>query len=719
MAIVQLWEGLETALGRDYAIERELGRGGMATVFLATDLRHHRPVAVKVLRPEVAASIGAERFLREIAIIATLQHPHIMPLFDSGEAGGGPGKPGPYLFYVMPFVAGESLRTRLEREARLPVDEALQLTEEIADALDYAHRHGIVHRDIKPENIMLEEGHAIVADFGVARAADAAPGRTTGERIAIGTAAYMSPEACAGEAQMDGRGDLYSLACVTYEMLTGQPPFSAPSIRALMARHVIDLVPPLAEVRPDVPRAMARALGRALAKDPADRFPTLAEFRRALTAPTPDAEVLKSIAVLPFANSSSDPGQEYLSDGLTDEISNALTRLRHLRVASRTSTFALKGQTHDVRAIGERLSVQAVLEGSVSREGTRLRVTAQLVDTADGYQLWAERYEREIEDVFAIEEEIAQSIVRALQVISSDRERRGLARAPTASIKAYECYLRGRQFLYQTRKKSLQYARELFGQAIQLDPNYAVAHAGLADAVSLLNVFYPGAAADLAEADAASRRALELAPELPEAHTSRAFALWMLGQDQASRTEFATAIRMDPKQFDAHFLLARARFQKGEMEEAARGFEQAADVREDYQARFFAAQSYAALGRMSEATAAYRRALEVAQDHLALNPDDPRAATMCAVAHCRLGDREAGVTWAQRALAIDPEDAGVKYNVACLYAIEGRTEDAIRTLQAAVASGFGNREWLERDPDLESIRHDSRFRALMAEHQSA
>jgi serine/threonine protein kinase/Tfp pilus assembly protein PilF len=711
--------GLTNALQDRYRFEGELGRGGMATVYLAEDLKHHRHVAVKVLRPEAAASIGAERFLREIAIIATLQHPHIMPLFDSGEVGGGPGTPGPCLFYVMPFIAGESLRTRLDRETRLPVDEALELTEEIADALDYAHRHGVVHRDIKPENIMLEEGHAIVADFGVARAGDAPPARITGEQLAVGTAAYMSPEACAGEARIDGRSDLYSLACVTYEMLTGSPPFSAPSTRALMARHVIDLAPSLAEARPEAPRTVARALGRALAKDPADRYPTVAEFRHALTAPVEGAERLKSIAVLPFANSSSDPGQEYLSDGLTDEISNALTRLRYLRVASRTSTFALKGQPHDVRAIGERLNVQAVLEGSVSRERNRIRVTAQLVDTADGYQLWADRYEREIADVFAIEEEIAHSIVRALRVIASDRERRGLAHAPTASIQAYECYLRGRQFLYQTRKKSLEYARELFSQAIQLDPNYALAYAGLADTVSLLNVYYPRAAADLAEADAASRRALDLAPELPEAHTSRAFALWMLGQNRASREEFATALRMDAKQFDAHYLLARARFQSGEMEEAARGFERAAEVREDYQARFFAAQSYAALERTSEATAAYRRALDVVQDHLALNPDDPRAATMCAVAHCRLGDQEAGLDWAERALAIDPEDAGVKYNVACLYAVEGRTEDAIRTLRAAVSSGFGNREWLERDPDLESIRHDSRFQALMTKGSPA
>ncbi len=709
--MVELSQRLQTALGRHYAIEREIGSGGMATVFLATDLHHHRSVAVKVLRAEAAASIGADRFLREIGIIATLQHPHIMPLFDSGEADG-------FLYYVMPFVAGESLRERLVREPPLRMEEALQLAQDVAGALDYAHRHGVIHRDIKPENILLEEGHAILADFGVAREIDGASTIITGERVAIGTAAYMSPEVCSGGSRVDGRGDLYSLACVTYEMLTGRPPFSAPSTRALMARHVVDLAPSLTELRPEVPRAVARALGRALAKDPADRFPTLAAFQLALSTPSEDPDILTSVAVLPFANGSSDPTQEYLSIGLTDEISNALARLQNLRVASRTSTFALKGHSHDVRAIGERLNVQAVLEGSVSREGNRLRVTAQLVDTADGYQLWADRYEREIEDVFAIEEEIAQSIVRALRVISSDRERRGLGRAPTSSIKAYECYLRGRQYLYQTRKKSLQYARELFAKAIQLDPKYALAHAGLADAVSLLNVYFPSAVVDLAEADTASQRALELAPELPEAHTSRAFALWMLGKDQPSRDEFATALRLDPRQFDALYFQARSQFQHGEFEAAAQGFERAAEVREDHQARFFAAQSFAALGRMREATAAYRQALAVVQDHLALNPDDPRAATMCAVTHCRLGDLEAGLAWAERALKIDPEDPGVRYNVACLYAVEDRREDAIGALEAAVATGFGNVEWLERDPDLESIREDPRFGALMTRLRS-
>lgn len=702
-------ERLSAALADRYAVERELGRGGMSTVFLAGDLKHGRQVALKVLRPNVARVLGSELFLREIRVSAGLSHPNILPLYDSGDADG-------LLYYVMPYVAGASLRERLEREKRLSIKEALHVAADIADALAYAHERGVVHCDVKPENILLEAGHAMLADFGVARALWAVGGlETSSPGHTMGTPAYMSPEAFGGERDLDGRSDLYALACVLYELLGGQPPFVAATARALAARHMFDEVPPLGTVRPEVPAHVVRAVTRALAKDPVDRWASMAEFADALAdAPAPSPDAAKSIAVLPFANLSPDPEDEFLSDGITEEIITSLAKLQGLRVAARTSTFQYRNRGADVRAIGERLGVGSVLEGSLRRDGRRLRVTAQLIDVTNGYHLWSERYDREMADVFAIEDEIAQRIAQALEVVLGEREDRGPGRVTTADVRAYEYYLRGRQFFGQTRRKSLEFAAAMFERAIAIDPSYALAHAGLADGSAMLAMYYPPGDAELERADAASLRALEYAPDLAEAHEARGFFLWIAKRPDEAVVEFETAIRLDPKQFEARYFYARLCFQKGETEKAARLFEEAASVREDYQARFFAAQSYTALGRAAEAEAAYRRAYAVAEDHLALNPDDPRAATMGAVALCRTGQPEKGLLWAEQAVAVDPEDAGVRYNVACLYALEGKADEAITNLEEAFRHGFGNREWIAHDPDLDGLRGDPRFQALFS-----
>ena len=423
-----------------------------------------------------------------------------------------------------------------------------------------------------------------------------------------------------------------------------------------------------------------------------------------------------SIAVLPLVNLSADQGDEHLSDGIAEELINALNQVAGLRVASRGSCFRFKGETADTREVGRELGVETVLEGSLRRSGDQIRINVQLADTSDGFDIWSGSYDRRFTDIFELQADISRSIVDALRVELPGGAPTDLVTAPTADVTAYEFYLRGRQFFHERRKKALQFARQMFRKAIEIDPDYGLAHAGLAESCSLLAHWYQDEreGENLEEADAASRRAIELAPELGQTHASRGFVLFLIGRMDEAMGEFERAIELDPKQFEARYFQARAWYQHGDLERAVELFEEAARVREDHEARYFAAQTYTALGRDATARQAYERALPVIDKHLELNPHDARAWTMAAVSHSRLGDRESGLASAQRALDADPEDAAVLYNVACFYALEGEPDSAIGCLERASEAGFAHREWIEHDPDLDSIRDDPRFRALMA-----
>jgi adenylate cyclase len=422
----------------------------------------------------------------------------------------------------------------------------------------------------------------------------------------------------------------------------------------------------------------------------------------------------KSIAVLAFVNMSNDPDNEYFSDGIAEEIINTLTKVKALRVASRTSAFAFKGKSEDLSEIGRKLKVNAVLEGSVRKAGNRLRVTAQLIDVADGYHLWSERYDRQLEDVFAIQDEIAGNIVRALRVVLGEDEKRAIEKAPEENVQAYEYYLRGRQFFHQFRRTALQYARRMFDRAIEIDPNFARAHAGIADCCSFLYMYWDSSKANLESADASSREALELGRESAEAHTSRALALTLRRQYDEAREEFEAALRLNPILFVAHYFFARACLTESKLDEAVSHYRDAWRVRpEDYQAIFLSADPLMKLGRRDEALEAARQGLKVADAHLDLNPDDARAWYLSAAALMRLGQGGQALERAQRAYAIDPTDAGVLYNLACIYAVGGLTAEALDHLDKAIQNGFGQREWLENDSSLDSIRDEPRFQALL------
>jgi serine/threonine-protein kinase len=553
----------------------------MATVYLALDRKHDRYVALKVLHPELASGIGPDRFLREIHVAARLSHPHILQLHDSGITGGCP-------YYTMPYIEGRSLQERLLNEGQLPIDQAVSIASQVADALDHAHRQGIIHRDIKPANILIGDGGAIIADFGIARALDVSGEKALTETgLALGTPTYMSPEQGSADAHIDGRTDIYALGIVLYEMLTGQPPFTGRTAQAILARHAVDPVPSLRTVRPTAPLQLERAVTRALAKVPTDRFATAAAFSSALQlAIRPDAPVTTegtplsavgfhstqpSIAVLPFTNLSADPGTTYFSDGMTEDLINALVKVPRLRVVARSSVFAVKKEGLDARAIGERLEVTGILEGSVRSVGNHLRVTAQLIDAASGYHIWSEVYDRDMTDVFALQDEVARAIVDAFKLRLADSTDSRLVRPATQSLQAYTYYLKGRSAAVKRSPDGLRAAVEWFSQAVQADPSYALAYTGLAEAYHLLAIYGVALPKDTyPRARYAAERALALNDNLADAHLAAAYSPLCFEWDwTVAGRECRRAIDLGPSLTQAHHWLAWCLVITGQKAEAA------------------------------------------------------------------------------------------------------------------------------------------------------
>jgi serine/threonine-protein kinase len=575
--LTDLRNELQKALATSYALERELGRGGMATVFLAQDLRHDRPVALKVLHPDLARMLGAERFQREIKLAARLQHPHILTVHDSGETAG-------QLWFTMPYVEGESLRDRLGREKQLPVEAALRIAIEAARALEYAHRHGVVHRDIKPENLLLTtDGSTLVADFGIARALAEGDERLTETGLAIGTPAYMSPEQASGDKALDGRTDVYSLGAVLYEMLAGEPPFTGPTVQAVIAKRFSGEIPRVRQARPSVPEAVDQAIQQALAPVPADRFATVAEFAQALQgagrsptstapvstpAPIPSPSVtgpsvpavprrraplvayalvlgfilglgvlfawrrdhadagtrVRILAVLPFENLG-DSSDAYFADGVADEVRTKLAQVAGLEVIARGSSIEYRRTTKRPADIARELGADYLLTGTVRWDkagGTsRVRVTPELVDARTGqaaHSRWGQQFDAAMTDVFQVQADIATKVVDALGVALADSARQALAVKPTENLAAYDEYLQGEaasQAMTASDLPSLRRAIAFYERAVALDSTFALAWAKLSRARSSL---YGNGVPDPAlgdQARLAAERARALRPREP------------------------------------------------------------------------------------------------------------------------------------------------------------------------------------------------------------
>jgi serine/threonine-protein kinase len=736
---------LAGGLSSRYKLGRELGQGGMAVVYLAHDLRHDREVALKVLRPEISAEIGAERFLREIKLAAGLTHPHILPVFDSGEADG-------LLFYVMPSMEGRSLRERIDRERQLPLADALRITREVASALDYAHRHNVVHRDIKPENILLHEDAAMVADFGIGKALSSDGASLTQTGLSLGTPAYMSPEQAAGELGTDGRSDLYSLGCVLYEMLAGEPPFTGISAQAIIAKRFVSPIPKIRTTR-DVPEAVDSAVTRALARTPVDRFSSAADFAAALrdiqrertTGTSPAAAESsranpRAIAVLPLSNMSADPENEYFADGMTEEIINALAKVPGIQVASRTSSFAFKGKEVDVRQIGEKLGASSVLEGSVRKVGNRIRITAQLISVENGYHLWSESYDRQLEDVFAVQDEIARAIVDALKLRLAD----GAAQvvAPTTNLEAYTLYLKGRFFFVKLSEPGLRKALDLFQRALLQDPGFARAYAGIADVWCNLADDWVAPDEAYPRAKTAAERALQRDPELAEAITSIGKVLcWHEWDFAAAETQLARAVALSPNYAEAHYVHGTALPLVGRLDDAIETMAKALKLDplsvhySEWLARF---RLYA-----HDFDAA------IAQAHHTLEMDEVciRAPHYIGSAYLAKGDAETALTWYRRAQALEKAvrsyDAMIVRALAALgqreeadaimlrleeesrqqymrsevlamgYAAVGDLDRAFDSLERAYQARSAGLIYLHLDPGYDPLRSDPRYENLV------
>ena len=731
---------LAQALADRYLIERQIGRGGMATVFLAQDRKHRRPVAIKVLHPELSVVLGSERFLREIEIAARLSHPHILALHDSGQAGT-------WLYYVMPYVEGDSLRQRLEVRGRLDPDEALHILRNVGSALDYAHARGVIHRDIKPENILLTEGFAVVADFGIAKALDAAGTATlTQTGLGIGSPMYMSPEQAVGEKDLDGRTDVYSLACVFYEMLIGRPPFEGRTTAHLVSQHAMEPVPRINAERPDAPPLFDAIIRKAMAKDPEQRFASVRDMlasleptRQSLSFSQPSSAATRtppvSIAVLPFVDLSPTRDQEYLCDGIAEEVMDALAKAGGIKVASRGSSFVYRGRDVDPRTVGKDLKVGAVLDGSLQRSGDRLRVTARLSSTEDGFQLWTERFSREITDVFALQDEIASAIVGALKIRISSAERL-VKKRHTANLDAYQLYLKGRYHWNRRFQGGLQKAMECFRGAIELDPLYPQPYVGLADAFnSLASYDYMSPKEAYPRAFDGARRALALDPDLAEAHTSLAWATAQCNRDwNEALEEFRISERLNPEYGLTQAWHSLVLAQMGRLDEAAermkrgislepldmpivaglgwvycyqRKFDESVNqlrmamtIDPDYQAaKAFLGMTLVCMGKNEEAI-----------EYLDLARGIPGAAGLIGLAQARLGrDDEARTILAEmeRGPVVNP------HSMAIVHMGLGETDEAFGWLERGVGEFTMMLNFAAVNPVLDPLRGDPRFKELL------